>query len=337
MASVFDERRFANERAAGNAGSPLGNPDLKASDHLGAMYTLSASGLTAVSLWLSWQSGWGLWICGQLLLAIALLQWFVIVHEAGHGTLFRSAWGNRSVGYLAGFLTFLPFPCWKLVHARHHRWTGWQDMDTTTASLVPRTLKRWERWTLNAAWASGFPLFSILYRLSNYWNYRRLKQYFPKPRHRTQLRRAIAVYLTLYIVVGCLMLMTLGFPQSVALLGLANLLTLVIQDPLILSQHTHIPMRIAKESIAVYPVPPADQGEYTRSLVFPQWFARGVLLNFDAHELHHVYPSIPGYHLHRLGLSTANAIPWWKWLWQAKRVPGEVLLFQNRDRTGFDF
>ena len=76
-------------------------------------------------------------------------------------------------------------------------------------------------------------------------------------------------------------------------------------------------------------------GAGERELIFPTWFSRWILLNLDAHELHHMYASVPGYHLHRLRQPTPNAIPWWLWLWRAKQIRGEILLFHNRDETGF--
>ena len=128
---------------------------------------------------------------------------------------------------------------------------------------------------------------------------------------------------------------------------LCLLITMSLQDLLILSQHTHIPMELANSQTdphthntahPVKPFPPLQQEVFTRSLIFPQWFARLILLNVDAHSLHHMLPRVPGYHLHRLQhRKTANSIRWWKWVLRAKSIPGEILLFQNRDQTGFYF
>ena len=89
-----------------------------------------------------------------------------------------------------------------------------------------------------------------------------------------------------------------------------------LQDLLILSQHTHIPMELAGDE-RVKPFTPGEQEEFTRSLVFPSWFSRLVLLNFDAHGLHHMHPSIPGYDLQRLDEQPDNCIAWWRWVWRA--------------------
>jgi fatty acid desaturase len=304
---------------------------LKPRNLLGFLYLTLALGLTSVAIWLSLVPQVVVWFAGQILLSLSLLQWFCVLHEAGHKTLFRSGWLNKISGYLAGFFALIPFDSWKLVHARHHRWTGWQDMDATTATLVPRKLRWFERTLINICWKLSLPLFSTVYRLTNYWHLPRLFRYFPRRGQRWRLGLNIAAYLAAY----GLLLWLVGPLQLLQLAGLATFLTLVMQDPLILSQHTHIPMQLSQGK-SVLPFSPKEQEVFTRSLLFPVWFSRWILLNLDAHELHHVHTSIPGYYLHTLGRQTQNGVAWWRWVLAAKRVPGAVLLYQNRNQTGFD-
>lgn len=304
---------------------------LKPTDLLGFLYFFLALGLTGVAIYLSLLPHLAVWLAGQVLLSLALLQWFCVLHEAGHKTLFRTGWLNKTAGYVAGFFALIPFDCWKLVHARHHRWTGWQDLDATTATLVPRELHWLERAVVNACWMLSLPLFSTVYRLSNYWLLPRLFRYFSRTRQRVRLTLNIVGYLAAY----GLLIWIVGPVPLLQITGLALFLTLAMQDPLILSQHTHIPMQLS-DGKPVTPFTPKEQEVFTRSLLFPLWFSRWILINLDAHELHHVHTSVPGYYLHALGRDTQNGVAWWKWLWAAKRVRGDVLLFQNRNQTGFD-
>lgn len=304
---------------------------LKPRNAWGWVYVMLASSLTSLALGLSLRTELAAWIAGQILLSLALLQWFSLLHEAGHKTLFRTAVLNKIFGHVAGFWALIPFDCWKQIHARHHFWTGWQDLDATTATLVPRPLHWLERAIVILCWWTWIPLFSTLYRLNNYWNLPRLFRYFPQARHRWSLTLNILVYLIAYAV----LIAVVGPRRSLELFGLGLLLTLMMQDPLILSQHTHIPMELSGGG-EVLPFVPADQEVFTRSLIFPQWFSRWILVNLDAHELHHVYPSVPGYYLHTLQRQTLNGVPWWRWLLRAKQVRGDVLLFQNRNLTGYD-
>ena len=60
------------------------------------------------------------------------------------------------------------------------------------------------------------------------------------------------------------------------------------------------------------------------------------LLHFDAHELHHMYPFVPGYRLMEIRYTPDNEVSWWRWIPAARAVPGEIFFFQNRDGSGFD-
>ena len=50
----------------------------------GLFYLASASSLTAAALLLSATDKLWPWLAGQLLLAIVLIQWLAVLHEAGH-------------------------------------------------------------------------------------------------------------------------------------------------------------------------------------------------------------------------------------------------------------
>ena len=60
---------------------------------------------------------------GQVVLGAAFVQWFVILHECGHETLFVGRRMNAVVGEIAGVMSQIPFRTWRRVHGRHHKWT----------------------------------------------------------------------------------------------------------------------------------------------------------------------------------------------------------------------
>jgi len=303
---------------------------LKPRDQAGFFFLASCIGMTGLSLLLAVSGGWILWGLGQALLGIALIQWFILLHECGHETLFRTKRLNTIFGHLASFFCFIPFICWQKVHALHHKWTGWQDLDPTTAPLVPRDLRRFERVVVNTCWRYWIPLFSLIYRVNNFWNIPRLLKIFSQKNRQKILLRNIFVLLILYTG----FILWIGFGQILRMAGAGFLLSLIFQDPLLLSQHTHIPLNLSKGE-RVRPYPPTEQGVFTRSLKFPDLFSFCVLLNFDAHELHHMYPRVPGYQLRAINYLPMNEMHWWQWLREAKRIPGEVFLYKNRDQTGF--
>src|SRR5262245_61477500 len=111
---------------------PVELQHLRPSTLAGAGWLATASAITAAGIWLSSHRSFPAWLGGELLLAGALVQWFVLMHECGHGTLLRHTWLNVIVGHTAGFFSLVPFAVWRRVHDRHHKWTGWQDIDPTT-------------------------------------------------------------------------------------------------------------------------------------------------------------------------------------------------------------
>jgi len=302
--------------------------NFRPSDGLGLLHTAGVAAITAVGLWMS-RSGGVLWAGGQILVAVAFVQWFILLHECGHETLFRRASFNIVAGHIASFFSIIPFVCWKRVHGMHHRWTGWQDLDPTTASLVPRRLSAIEIQIVRISWKYWIPTFSVLYRINNYWNLARLRGVFGSGRPWRQMVSSAAVLLLMYGIA----IYVLGVVQLAGMVGPALFASLVFEDPLILSQHTHIPQHVSNGN-KIRPFAAQSQEEFTRSLRFPKWFSRFVLFHFDAHELHHMYPFVPAYHLRSIAYTGKNEIDWWQWLTIAKRIPGDAFLFQNQNDTG---
>jgi len=304
---------------------------LRPDNRLGAMHVLLALAATAAGVLLSSSGVPVLWFVGQLILGAGFTTWFALLHEAGHKTLFRSARANGWAGQLAGFFALIPFRNWRLVHMRHHYWTGWKDLDPTTSTTLPRPMGRLERGLINLCWLCWLPLFSVVYRVQNYWWLPRLWRQFERRHQRQLLVRNTTIFLGLYLALFALV----GLWQCLVTFGLALWLSFAFQDVLLLSQHSHIPMdHSGGDTVQAYA--PVEQERFTRSLVFPRWFSRFVLLNLDAHELHHMYPAVPGYHLQQIRYAPANALGWWSWIAQAKRVPGHILIFQTRDETGWN-
>ena len=94
---------------------------------------------------LLWAATWlgiyfGYWI--SLLLAVPaagfLVRLFMIQHDCGHGSFFRSRWLNDWIGRILGVLTLTPYDFWRHTHAVHHASSGnlarrgMGDIDTLT-------------------------------------------------------------------------------------------------------------------------------------------------------------------------------------------------------------
>jgi len=76
-------------------------------------------------LWFAIQRGpaW-LVVASTACLSLFLLRGFVLMHDCGHGSLFRSRSLNRIGGFLLGVLAGMPQPVWAENHRYHHSTNG---------------------------------------------------------------------------------------------------------------------------------------------------------------------------------------------------------------------
>src|SRR5512132_1645063 len=81
---------------------------LRSSNWAGGVLLSSATLLTVVGVALSLQPKWLVWLAGQAVFAVTMLQWFALLHECGHGTLFRSKALHAPVGRVAAFFSLIP-------------------------------------------------------------------------------------------------------------------------------------------------------------------------------------------------------------------------------------
>ena len=63
----------------------------------------------------------------SILAAGFLVRTFIIFHDCGHGSFFKSQRANDWLGIFTGLLTFTPYQRWKHYHAIHHATAG--DLD----------------------------------------------------------------------------------------------------------------------------------------------------------------------------------------------------------------
>jgi omega-6 fatty acid desaturase (delta-12 desaturase) len=113
------------------------------------------------SLSVSW------WLTAPLavLAGAFLVRAFIIFHDCGHGSFFKSARANQVVGAITGVLTFTPFDHWRWEHAIHHATSG--DLDRRgTGDVWTLTVReyldssRWKRFAYRLA-RNPFVLFVL--------------------------------------------------------------------------------------------------------------------------------------------------------------------------------
>lgn len=96
-----------------------------------ALWQLANTFIPYVLLWAAmyWTLSNAFWLTLPLALiaGLFLVRIFVIFHDCGHGSFFRSQDANATVGFFAGILTFTPYYQWRWEHAIHHSTAGHLD------------------------------------------------------------------------------------------------------------------------------------------------------------------------------------------------------------------
>lgn len=91
------------------------------------MQLVDTLGLYALLWYLTWRSltvSYWLALGMAILAGGVLVRVFIIFHDCGHGSFFRSQRANDIVGFIAGVLTFTPYYHWRWEHAIHHASAG---------------------------------------------------------------------------------------------------------------------------------------------------------------------------------------------------------------------
>jgi len=106
-----------------------------------------------------------------------LMRLFMVQHDCGHGSFFRSRRTNDTLGRILGVLTLTPYDYWRRTHAIHHATTGNLDRrgigDVTLLTVAEyRAASRWQRLACRPLQNPGvllglapFYLFVLKYRI----------------------------------------------------------------------------------------------------------------------------------------------------------------------------
>ena len=80
-----------------------------------------------VLMYLTRGISWWLTVPMAILAGALTVRMFIIFHDCGHGSFFKSQTANHIVGTITGIITFTPYFNWRWEHAIHHSSSG--DLD----------------------------------------------------------------------------------------------------------------------------------------------------------------------------------------------------------------
>jgi omega-6 fatty acid desaturase (delta-12 desaturase) len=223
-----------------------------------------------------------------------LVRIFIIFHDCGHGSFFRSKRLSTVVGIITGLFVFTPYHKWHHEHKVHHQTVGNLDkrgMGDVKTLTVKEYLKlsRWQKFLYrlyrNPFFLIGVApilLFTILFRFTKSYMTPREKLYV----HLTTL--ALAGLVTLVI-------MAIGW-KAYLLIQLPVLYIATVHGVwLFYIQHQYRHVQWATDETWEYKTIALQGSSMFKLPVILNWFTG----NIGFHHIHHLSPLIPNYNLKR--------------------------------------
>ena len=250
----------------------------------------------------------GLWYLMYLSLAVSywllvplamlagafMVRAFIIFHDCGHGSFFKSQRANHIWGAITGVLTFTPYYHWRWEHSVHHSSSG--DLDRRgTGDVWTMTVQeylessRWRRFSYRMV-RNPFILF-VIAPLFLFLVWQRI------PNRKANLRERLSVYwtnLALLVIAGGL-LWVFGWKAYL----LIQLIVLMVAGSsgvwLFYVQHQFEGVYWERGEHWDYATAALKGSSFYKLPKLLQWFSG----NIGFHHIHHLSSRIPNYHLQK--------------------------------------
>jgi omega-6 fatty acid desaturase (delta-12 desaturase) len=243
---------------------------------------------------------WTLDISYGITLALAvvaagfLVRIFIIFHDCGHGSFFRSRRANRLTEFITGALTFTPYGQWRHEHALHHATSGNLDRRGTGEiwTLTVREYVEASRWKRVAYRLARNPF--VLFGIAPFYVFL-VQHRFPSRAVGKRERRGVYWTNAALLGVATVMSLTIGIEAYV-----------LIQLPVIMFagaagvwlfyvQHQFEGVQWDRRAEWNYLEAALRGSSYYKLPKVLQWFTG----NIGFHHIHHLSPTIPNYNLAR--------------------------------------
>jgi omega-6 fatty acid desaturase (delta-12 desaturase) len=236
------------------------------------------------------------WLTAPLAVIAAglLVRVFIIFHDCGHGSFFKSRLANDIVGFMTGMLTFTPYHHWRWEHSLHHASSG--DLDRRgTGDLWTLTVQEYlnaSRWTRFLYRLARNPI--VLFLLAPVFLFL-VRERFCSPGAKPRERKS--VWLMNLAILG--MVTTLSYLFGFKAYLIIQLLVTVISGGLgvwiFYVQHQFNGTYWERGETWDYTAAALQGSSFYRLPKILQWFSG----NIGYHHIHHLSPRIPNYNLER--------------------------------------
>lgn len=295
--------------------------EMRTSDFRASISFAGLLSITIALLYLSMSDNFWIWLTAQIAYFLVLWSWFAVAHSCGHHAYFKNNTMNAIAGLTASVLVILPYYSWKYSHASHHKWTGWGDKDPSINDFHNKPLPDWMIRFVDFCRKFYFPVFSISHSSLLFIQSFRMSEVINT---RTKLWQCALSSLLLVLVYG--VLFAVFGTLILKLMFLSFSLMLITSDLAFISQHAIFEYEDSAGK-NVRPLPTAKQDAYTRSFTVHPLIDRWVFLNFNLHGVHHRYPHIPHYHLHKIEFKGAHTVTLFQWIKMTKKLSCKELFW----------
>jgi omega-6 fatty acid desaturase (delta-12 desaturase) len=223
-----------------------------------------------------------------------LVRAFIIFHDCGHGSFFKSRRANNVWGFLCGMLTFTPYYHWRWEHSLHHATSG--DLDRRGIgdvwTLTVQEYLESSRWQRFAYRLARNPI--VLFVLAPLFLFL-VKHRLPKARASTRERHS--VYWMNLAILGVVAVMAAIFGLRAYLL--IQLTALMVAGSagvwLFYVQHQFEGVYWERRDDWDYAAAALQGSSFYKLPRVLQWFSG----NIGFHHIHHLSPRIPNYNLEK--------------------------------------
>jgi omega-6 fatty acid desaturase (delta-12 desaturase) len=237
-----------------------------------------------------------LWLTVPLAIVSAafLVRIFIIFHDCGHGSYFRSRRANDIVGSIAGVLTFTPYRHWRWEHAIHHGSAG--DLDRRgTGDIWTMTVEEYlsasPRRRLNYRLARNPLVLFVIAPLVVFV----IKQRFASPKADKRHRRSVWMLNWALLGVAALLSWIFGIAPYLLIQSITIAVAGSIGLWLFYVQHQFEGVYWERGDNWDYTTAALRGSSYYKLPKVLQWLSG----NIGFHHIHHLSPRIPNYNLQR--------------------------------------
>lgn len=221
-----------------------------------------------------------------------LVRIFIIFHDCGHGSFFRSKRANDILGFITGVLVFTSYHHWRWEHALHHATAG--DLDRRgTGDVWTLTVQEYleaSRWKRFAYRLARNPI--VLFVIAPLFLFL-VRERFPSPKAARRERYSLyATNLSIVLVAAC-MAWAFGIKAYLIIQLAAVIVAGSAGVWLFYVQHQFEGVYWERGEEWDYTTAALRGSSFYKLPKVLQWFSG----NIGYHHIHHLSPRIPNYNL----------------------------------------